>query len=68
MTLEAEIIHYADNASAKTASMDSALDDPDNFPDDEAISPRTIWQLDRRRVWRAEADFGRPEEPSDGAA
>ncbi len=64
MTLEAEIIHYADNASAKTASMEAALADPDNFPDDAPISARTIWQLDRRRVWRADVDWGRPAAPS----
>lgn len=61
MTLEAEIIHYADNASAKTASMDEALDDPENFPDDQPVSARTVWQLDRRRVWRADSDWGAPE-------
>jgi len=61
MTLEAEIIHYADNASAKTASMDQALDDPENFPDDAAVSTRGVWQLDRRRVWRADSDWGAPE-------
>ena len=31
MTLEAEVLHFADNASAKTASMADALADPDNF-------------------------------------
>lgn len=59
MTLEAEIIHYADNASAKTASMDEALRQPENFLAESAISARPIWQLDKRRVWRAVADWGR---------
>lgn len=58
MTLEAEIIHYADNASAKTASMADALDNDENFPDDAEISARTIWQLDKRRAWRGESDWG----------
>jgi len=62
MTLEAEIIHYADNASAKTASMADALDDDENFPDDAEISARTIWQLDKRRAWRGESDWGHPSE------
>lgn len=62
MTLEAEIIHYADNASAKTASMDEALLDPENFPDDGPISARGIWQLDRRRAWRGASDWGRGPE------
>lgn len=64
MTLEAEIIHYADNASAKTASMADALDDDENFPDDAEISTRTIWQLDKRRAWRGESDWGHPSEDS----
>jgi 3'-5' exoribonuclease len=59
MTLEAEIIHYADNASAKTASMDEALRLPENFLAESVISARPIWQLDKRRVWRAVADWGR---------
>jgi 3'-5' exoribonuclease len=59
MTLEAEIIHYADNASAKATSMDDALRDRDNFPEDVEISARTIWQLDKRRAWRGGSDWGR---------
>jgi 3'-5' exoribonuclease len=59
MTLEAEIIHYADNASAKATSMDDALRDPENFPDDLEVSARTIWQLDKRRAWRGQSDWGR---------
>jgi 3'-5' exoribonuclease len=59
LTLEAEVLHYADNASAKTASMSEALADPDNFPGDEALSARPIWQLDKRRVYRGKSDWGR---------
>ena len=58
MTLEAEIIHYADNASAKAGSMDDALRDPGNFSADQALSTRTLWQLDKRRAWRARSDWG----------
>lgn len=57
MTLEAEILHYADNASAKSASMADALVDPDNFNGDELTSARGIWQLDRRRAYRGTADW-----------
>jgi 3'-5' exoribonuclease len=60
MTLEAEIIHYADNASAKTASMDEALRDSENFVGDSEVSARPVWQIDRRRAWRASSDWGRP--------
>jgi 3'-5' exoribonuclease len=59
MTLEAEILHYADNASAKAASMDDALRDPENFSEGGAVSNRTIWQIDRRRAWRSGSDWGR---------
>ena len=31
MTLEAEILHFADNASAKATSMAQALSEADNF-------------------------------------
>lgn len=61
MNLEAEIIHYADNASAKTASMADALGDSDNFPGGAAVSARGIWQLDRRRAWRAGGSWGRED-------
>ena len=35
MTLEAEVLHFADDASAKTASMADAIADPDNFIGEE---------------------------------
>jgi 3'-5' exoribonuclease len=58
MTLEAEVLHFADNASAKTASMASALADADNFTGDALVSTRTLWQLDRRRAYRGVSDWG----------
>jgi 3'-5' exoribonuclease len=57
MTLEAEVLHYADNASAKSASMADALADPDNFNGTEPMSARSIWQLDRRRAYRGNVDW-----------
>lgn len=59
MTLEAEILHFADNASAKASSMLDALSDPDNFPAGASITPKGLWQLDRRRAWRTRSDWGR---------
>jgi len=59
MTLEAEILHQADNASARTAGMAGALQDADNFPGGVTLSPRGVWQLERRRAWRATSDWGR---------
>lgn len=58
MTLEAEVLHFADNASAKTESMAEALADPDNFVGEKMVSARTIWQLDRRRAYRGGSDWG----------
>ena len=58
MTPEAEVLHYADDASAKTANMAEAVDDPGNFQGDELVSGRTLWQLDRRRIYRGRSDWG----------
>jgi 3'-5' exoribonuclease len=58
MTLEAEILHYADSASAKAASMMGALADPDNFTGSERTSHHPIWQIDRRRAYRGGSGWG----------
>jgi 3'-5' exoribonuclease len=58
MTLEAEILHYADDASAKSASMAEAIRDQGNFAHAARLSSR-IWQLDRRRVYRGAGEFPR---------
>lgn len=57
MTLEAEILHYADDASARSASMAEAVRDAANFTGSALFSSR-IWQLDRRRVYRGAGEFG----------
>ncbi|MEO7985229.1 MAG: HD domain-containing protein [Gemmatimonadales bacterium] len=62
MTLEAEVLHYADNASAKSASMADALADGDNFLGEGLLSARGIWQLDRRRAFRGGSDWGETAE------
>lgn len=59
MTLEAEIIHYADNASAKSASMAAVLDNPVHFLDGGMVSTRGLWEIDRRRAYRGASDWGR---------
>ncbi|MBA3658454.1 MAG: HD domain-containing protein [Gemmatimonadales bacterium] len=58
MTLEAEVLRYADDASARTSSMAAALSDRGNFDDTATIS-RPVWQLDRRRTYRGIIDWGR---------
>ena len=59
MTLEAEVLHFADNASAKTASMADALHGTENFSGDALVSVKSLWQLDRRRAYRGSSDWGR---------
>ena len=58
-TLEAEIVHFADNASAKTASFNDALADGTNFQKDELVSQKGVWELDKRRAYRGRSDWGR---------
>jgi 3'-5' exoribonuclease len=65
MTLEAEIVHHADHASARAASMAEALADDDNFTNGAAVSARGIWQLDRRRAWRSVMPADGPTRGSD---
>ena len=58
MTLEAEVLHYADNASAKSASMADAIGNPENFAEGESVSTRRIWSLDNRKVYRGRSSWG----------
>lgn len=59
MTLEAEVLHYADNASAKTAAMADAIGDPEHFVGEESVSARRLWSVENRRVFRGTSDWGR---------
>lgn len=63
ITLEAEVLHWADNASAKTASMADVLRDASNFP--EGLVSTSQWTLDHRRAYRGTSDWG--AEPDEGA-
>ncbi len=58
MTLEAEVLHYADNASAKSASMAEAIGTAEHFSEGEQVSHRRIWSLDNRKVYRGRSDWG----------
>ena len=58
MTLEAELLHHADDASAKADSMARALGSPENFAGDDLVSCRGIWQLDHRRIFRGKSAWG----------
>ena len=52
MTLEAEILHFADQASAKGNDFTEAVQDAELFPtDDLAFSAKRSWRLERR-VWK----------------
>ncbi len=52
MTLEAEILHYADQSSAKGNDFTEAVVDSELFPaDDVEVSVKRSWRLERK-VWR----------------
>ena len=51
MTLEAEIIHWADEASAKSNDMSESLDDGEAFSEGAEISSKKPWRVGRR-IWR----------------
>ena len=51
MTLEAEIVHWADESSAKANSFVESAGDPANFAGGGEFSER-IWMLDNRRLWQ----------------
>ena len=59
MTLEAELIHWADEASAKANDMSEPLDDGDSFSEGGEISSRKPCRIGRR-IWR------RPFQPTGG--
>ena len=51
MTLEAELLHWADQASANGNNFVDAMGDAELFPGDEELSVKKAWRLDRK-VWR----------------
>jgi 3'-5' exoribonuclease len=55
MTVEAEIVHWADESSAKATDMMEALEDPDSFPDGGEVSKR-VWRVGRR-IWKRPHDW-----------
>lgn len=59
LTLEAEILHFADDASAKTASITEAYESREFFPEGVRVSTKRVWQLDNRWMLKAKMDFGR---------
>jgi 3'-5' exoribonuclease len=59
MTLEAEILHFADNTSAKAESMSDALASGELFAGDALLTTRGVWTIDGRKAYRGQADWGR---------
>jgi hypothetical protein len=51
MTPESEIVHWADEASAKANDVMESLDDPDAFSEGAELSDRRIWRVGKR-LWR----------------
>lgn len=56
MTIEAEIVHWADESSAKASAFADALADESHFPEGSEISER-VWVLDNRRIWQKSHDW-----------
>jgi 3'-5' exoribonuclease len=51
MTAEAEIVHRADESSAKAADFLECLEEPEHFLGGEEFSDKKVWRLGRR-IWR----------------
>jgi 3'-5' exoribonuclease len=51
MTLEAELLHYADNTSAKGNDFNTTTVDPEYFPTEDVAFSKRHWQLGRR-LWK----------------
>lgn len=51
MTLEAEIVHWADEASSKSNDMSESLDDGEYFMGEREISDKKPWRVGRY-IWR----------------
>jgi 3'-5' exoribonuclease len=51
MTTEAEIVHWADEASAKATDMSELLADSELFSEGREYSDKSHWRL-KRRIWR----------------
>lgn len=58
MTLEAEVLHYADNASAKATSMAKVLVTDENYEGEDLLSSRSLWEIDKRRAYRGRSSWG----------
>lgn len=51
MTLEAEIVHWADEASAKANDMMESLEEPEHFGAGREVSDKRPWRVGRK-IWR----------------
>ena len=58
LTAEAEILHRADEASAKSADVIESLNDGDAFRDGGAFADKSrLWRVERRSLWRKEHEW-----------
>lgn len=51
MTAEAEIVHRADDASAKASDFLECLDEPEHFLGGDEFSDKKVWRVGRR-IWK----------------
>jgi 3'-5' exoribonuclease len=58
LTLEAEIVHRADDASAKSADVADSVADDDAYREGDQFGDRSkLWRVDRRSIWRRPHDW-----------
>jgi 3'-5' exoribonuclease len=58
LTVEAEIVHRADDASAKSTDVAECLANGDAFRDGDAFGDRSrLWRVGRRSLWRKTHDW-----------
>jgi 3'-5' exoribonuclease len=58
LTAEAEILHQADQASARTAAVQEALADDEAFRDGAAFGDRSrLWLVEGRSLWRTDGGW-----------
>ena len=56
MTAEAEIVHWADEASAKANDMLESLAEDEHFAGDDRFSSKRPWRLGKK-IWRSPGDW-----------
>ncbi len=62
MTTEAEIVHWADEASAKSNDMMESLEETEHFAEGKEVSEKKPWRVGRK-IWRRPGELWNDGEP-----